>query len=32
MERFGLLSYDAANLGEEIQSVAAGQFLPRIDA
>lgn len=29
--RFGLLSYGTANLGDEIQSIAAARFLPRID-
>ncbi|WP_353814425.1 polysaccharide pyruvyl transferase family protein [Agromyces sp. SYSU T00266] len=28
---FGLLSYRTANIGDEIQSVAARQFLPRVD-
>ena len=28
---FGLLSYDSINLGDEIQSLAARRFLPRVD-
>lgn len=29
--RFGLLSYETVNLGDEIQSIAARRFLPRVD-
>lgn len=29
--RYGLLAYDTANLGDEIQSIAARRFLPRVD-
>lgn len=28
---FGLLTYDTSNLGDEVQSVAARRFLPRVD-
>jgi hypothetical protein len=31
MQRFALLCYNTLNLGDEIQSIAASQFLPRID-
>lgn len=31
MTRFGLFEYSTSNLGDEIQSIAASQFLPRID-
>ncbi|MBN8875078.1 MAG: hypothetical protein J0H67_19750, partial [Rhodospirillales bacterium] len=32
LKRFGLFSYtDTHNLGDEIQSIAARQFLPRVD-
>jgi hypothetical protein len=30
-QRFGLLSYQTVNLGDEIQSIAARKFLPRVD-
>jgi hypothetical protein len=30
--KFALLSYETVNLGDEIQSLAAAQFLPRVDA
>jgi hypothetical protein len=30
-ERFGLLSYSSMNIGDEIQSLAATRFLPRVD-
>ena len=30
-ERFGLLSYSSMNIGDEIQSIAASRFLPRVD-
>ena len=30
--KYGLLEYATANMGDEIQSVAAEQFLPRVDA
>lgn len=30
-ERFGLFTYTTENVGDEIQSIAARQFLPRID-
>jgi len=29
--KFGLLTYDTNNIGDEIQSIAARQFLPKID-
>ena len=31
MQKYGLLSYKTENLGDEIQSIAARRFLPRID-
>ncbi len=31
MQKFGLFSYETFNLGDEIQSIAASQFLPAID-
>lgn len=31
MTRYGLFEYSTSNLGDEIQSIAASQFLPRID-
>src|SRR5579872_4345855 len=31
MTKFALLSYNTNNLGDEIQSIAARQFLPRVD-
>ncbi len=31
MVKFGLLKYQTSNLGDEIQSIAARRFLPRID-
>ena len=29
--QFGLLRYSSVNIGDEIQSIAASRFLPRID-
>lgn len=31
MQKFGLFRYETYNLGDEIQSIAASQFLPRVD-
>ena len=30
-KRYGILSYNSFNIGDEIQSIAASRFLPRID-
>ncbi|BAM02230.1 polysaccharide pyruvyl transferase family protein [Phycisphaera mikurensis] len=31
MPRYGLLTYETANLGDDVQSLAARQYLPRVD-
>jgi len=31
MVKYGLLTYRTENIGDEIQSIAARQFLPRVD-